>query len=76
MRHRFFVELALASGAGCLLLLTAAWNDWIERVFHVDPDAGSGSVEWSLAAAAVAFVIGFTMLAAAEFRHSRWAGTE
>jgi hypothetical protein len=45
---RFWTEIAL--GAACLvaLALTAAWPDWIETVFGVDPDGGSGALEWAL----------------------------
>lgn len=49
-RHRlglvFWVE-AVASGLATLFgLLTIAWHDWIEGVFGIDPDHGSGSAEW------------------------------
>jgi hypothetical protein len=37
----------------CALLLTLLWRDWIELVFRVDPDAGSGALEWAFAAVAL-----------------------
>lgn len=51
------VEFALAIGLVILAVLTAAIPNWIELVFKVDPDAGSGSLEWGL-------VVVFSVLAA------------
>jgi hypothetical protein len=31
-----------------LLVLTLAWPEWIEEAFGVDPDGGSGALEWAL----------------------------
>jgi hypothetical protein len=47
-RRRFWTEIGL--GAVCLvaLALTAVWPDWIEEVFGVEPDGGSGAVEFGL----------------------------
>src|SRR5262249_28874985 len=54
---RVRVQLGLAALSAALAALTAVWPDWIEILFHADPDAGSGSLEWaiclSLAAAAL-----------------------
>ena len=44
-RMRYMLELACAVGAGVLAVLTLAAHDWIEVVFGVDPDGGSGLVE-------------------------------
>lgn len=43
-----------------LCVLTAARPDWIEAMLGVNPDAGSGALEWLLAGAflAVALVSG------------------
>jgi hypothetical protein len=38
-----------------------AWPDWIEGLFEVDPDAGSGSSEWGIT---LAFVVATAALAA------------
>ena len=50
----FCLECALGCMAGLLALLTALWPDWIERVFVVDPDRHSGSIEWEFIVALVA----------------------
>jgi hypothetical protein len=68
VRRRFYLEVVLGLAGLSLFGLTLAWNDWIELVFHVDPDAGIGALEFLvcfglLAAAAVSF-----WLARAEWR--------
>jgi hypothetical protein len=45
-RRLSWVELGCASVAAILFVVTALWKDWIEIVFGVDPDAGSGALEW------------------------------
>lgn len=50
-RRSFWIELALALVSFALLLLTLAWPEWIEGLFGLDPDAGSGAAEWAVAAA-------------------------
>jgi hypothetical protein len=48
MRIRLEAGLAIvALGLGVLTLFT---RDWIEVVFGVDPDRGSGSMEWLIVA--------------------------
>lgn len=39
----FAIVLAVAA------MLTAIWPSWIELAFRVDPDYGSGALEWGLA---------------------------
>ena len=55
-RARFWAELALAAMSALCLALTIAIPDWIERIFHVSPDAGSGLTEALIGAATVAVV--------------------
>jgi hypothetical protein len=46
----FPIEVALASLTGCLCVLTAINRAWIETAFGVDPDHGSGALEWLIIA--------------------------
>ena len=38
-------ETALASLAGILAILSVFWRDWIEILFHLDPDHHNGNAE-------------------------------
>jgi len=62
MRRRGWIELGLAIVSAAVLVLTLAMPDWIEEVFGVEPDAGSGSLEAliaiALAVATIAFALG------------------
>jgi len=57
----FWVRLASAVVSGALLVVTLAWHDWIEIVFRVDPDRGSGWLEWVIVSVAFAFMLTFLM---------------
>lgn len=56
-RLQFVGPTALACICVALAALTAIWPQWIEEVFGVDPDQGSGSFEWLI-------VLGFGIVAA------------
>lgn len=43
------VTFSLAALFAALAVLTLIVPDWIEVVFGVEPDAGSGSLEWAIA---------------------------
>jgi hypothetical protein len=49
-RRRFWTEIGLGAACLVLLVLTAAWPDWIEAIVGVEPDGGSGALEWALVA--------------------------
>jgi hypothetical protein len=68
LRQRFWIEVALASVSAALFVLTLLWKDWIELVFRIDPDAGSGAVEWSIVALTLALTIAFSVAARLEWR--------
>lgn len=58
LHSSFWIEGALALVSSALALATLVWRDWLELVFGVDPDHGSGAVEWGIVAllAAIALV--------------------
>ena len=70
-RSRLRVDAVLASLNAFLLMLTLVVPDWIEAVFHVDPDSGSGELEWLIAGAFALGTVGFGLAARREWRLSR-----
>ena len=62
------VELVLAGLSTALAVLTLVWRDWIEEVFHVDPDGGNGSLEWLIVAALATSSLILVTHSAHEFR--------
>jgi hypothetical protein len=70
LRSRFYVELILAAAALIVALVTLVWNDWIEIVFKVDPDAGNGSLEKAIVVALIAAAILAAWLARTEWRRA------
>ena len=70
-RTRLRVDAVLASLSAFLLVLTLVVPDWIEVVFRVDPDAGSGELEWLIAGAFALGTVGFGLAARREWRLSR-----
>lgn len=70
-RSRLRVDAVLASLNAFLLVLTLVVPDWIEVVFRVDPDAGSGELEWLIAGAFALGTVGFGLAARRERRLSR-----
>jgi len=63
LRRRFWVEVAAASVAGILCVITPVWPDWIEIVSGWDPDQHDGTAEWMIALGLL--IVGLTMFAAA-----------
>lgn len=72
-RSRLRLEVALAVASLVLGLLALVWPAWIEAVFRVDPDAGSGSLEWAVAAVFLLLAAGSALTAAGDLRALRVA---
>jgi len=71
LRRRFWVETILAAITGIMFLITLVWHDWIEIVFNVDPDHGSGSLELLIIGILLVVTIVFLVLANFEWRRAR-----
>lgn len=68
VKARFYLEAILAALATGLFVLTLVSRDWIEMLFHVEPDEGNGSLEWLIVVALAVVAIGLIALARREWR--------
>jgi hypothetical protein len=50
LRWQFWLKTSISIAAAALGAVTLLWRDWIEIVFHVDPDHHSGRLEWVVVA--------------------------
>lgn len=73
LRRRFWVETGFTGLATILALVTLVRRDWIELAFGLDPDKGSGALEWVIVAGLVAVIIGLSALARAEWSTAKAA---
>jgi len=73
---RFWVRLTLAAMSAALLVVTLAWHDWIEIVFRVDPDRGSGWLEWLIVGLAFGLTLTFSASARQKWRRHAPAATD
>jgi len=71
---RFWVLFELAVVSALLTVLTIAWPNWIEGLFKVDPDAGTGSSEWGITLAFFVATVALAALAGRTWRHDRSTG--
>ncbi|WP_316527761.1 ABC transporter permease [Kitasatospora brasiliensis] len=71
VRPRFWLETALGGLSGLLFLLTLLWPQWMETLLGLDPDAGSGTVEWLVVALAAAVTAACALGARFEWRRER-----
>jgi hypothetical protein len=49
LRRRILLQMIFAATGFVLSLLTIVWPKWIEELVGVEPDAGSGALEWIIA---------------------------
>ncbi|MFF0087894.1 ABC transporter permease [Streptomyces canus] len=65
------LETVAAAISAVVFVLTLLWRDWIERLFGVDPDQGSGALEWIIVALALCCTIICGLLARSEWHRAR-----
>jgi hypothetical protein len=70
VRRRFWLETGLAVLTGLLLVLTLLTPQWIELLFDVDPDGGSGALEWAIVGALAVLTAGLSLTAWIEWRRA------
>ena len=70
---RFWALVALAGGSAMLLAITLIWPEWIELVGGVDPDHGSGWLEWAVVFIAITMTVVGSVGARFEWRARRVA---
>jgi ABC-type transport system involved in cytochrome c biogenesis permease subunit len=71
LRRRFWIEAGLGLITAGLVLVSAFSREWIEILFRVDPDQGSGSLEWAIVGVAIAMTLTFSILARLEWRRAK-----
>lgn len=65
-----WIELGLAVISAAVLVVTLIWNEWIELIFRVDPDASSGAAEWTVVAITLCVTLVSLLLARLEWRRA------
>lgn len=75
LSERFKIYMGLGGASLILALLTLVWHDWIEIVFRIDPDGGSGALEWLIVVVLAAAGLVFAVLAQIEWRRLRLRST-
>jgi uncharacterized membrane protein YcjF (UPF0283 family) len=69
-RRRFWLEIIAATVSAVLLVVTLLWKEWIEIAFRVDPDQGSGALEWLIVAVSAAVAVALLAGAGYEWRRA------
>jgi hypothetical protein len=73
---RVQLELATATVFFILAVVTAVWPQWIELLFGVRPDEGSGALEWAIVAVFGAAAVVTSVLARRDFKRLQTAKGE
>jgi len=73
LRQRFWLETGMALVTGVVFAITLVWHDWIEILFNVNPDQGSGLLEWLIVGALLVATIILFVLARYEWSKARLA---
>jgi hypothetical protein len=67
LRRRFWLEVVCGGVGLVLFIVTLISREWIEEVFGVDPDNGSGALEYIIAIGLLAIAVVSAFLARREW---------
>jgi hypothetical protein len=70
LRLWFYLEAILGIIAGVLFVVTLINQQWIETVFSVDPDQGSGALEWFVVGGLAVVAVALGLAARYEWRRA------
>lgn len=70
LRLWFYPEAILGIISGVMFVVTLFNRAWIETVFNVDPDQGSGTLEWLIVGGLLVATIVLATLAGYEWRRA------
>lgn len=70
LRRRFYPEAIVSALAAVMFVVTLVDRSWIEGVFHIDPDAGNGNVEWMIVGGLLLLALALGALATIEWRRA------
>jgi uncharacterized membrane protein len=68
IRRRLRIEVVLALISAALCVLTLVFPKWIEALTGLEPDAGSGALEWIVAGVLFVATVVSAVLARRDFR--------
>jgi ABC-type thiamin/hydroxymethylpyrimidine transport system permease subunit len=68
LRRRLRIEVVLAVISAVLCVLTLVFPEWIEELTGLEPDAGSGALEWIMAGAFLVAAVVSAVLARRDYR--------
>jgi ABC-type thiamin/hydroxymethylpyrimidine transport system permease subunit len=68
LRRRLRIEVVLAVISAVLCVLTLVFPEWIEELTGLEPDAGSGALEWIIAGAFLVAAVVSAVLARRDYR--------
>jgi ABC-type thiamin/hydroxymethylpyrimidine transport system permease subunit len=63
LRRRLRIEVVLAVISAALCVLTLVFPEWIEALTGLEPDAGSGELEWVISGIFLAAAVVSALLA-------------
>lgn len=68
LRRRLHIEVVLAVTSAVLCVLTLVFPAWIEKLTGLEPDAGSGALEWIIAGIFLVAAVVSAVLASRDYR--------